>query len=75
LTVVVGWLGLLYLGSEVHANGASVLLQLNRYIFLFLMVGLLLHWRPKSFMRAVSDRFPLSAASTCSTRCMPSFAS
>jgi len=30
-----------------------VLLQLNHYIFMFLVVGLLLHWRPKSFVQAI----------------------
>src|SRR5688572_18909329 len=54
LTIVVGGLGLAYLASEVAANGPDVLLQLNHYIFLFLIVGLLLHWRPRSFVRAIA---------------------
>jgi short-chain fatty acids transporter len=47
-------LGFGYLLREVMANGLSVLLQLNHYIFMFLMVGLLLHWRPRSFVQAIS---------------------
>jgi short-chain fatty acids transporter len=54
LTIVVCVLGFGYLAREVMANGPSVLLQLNHYIFLFLIVGLLLHWRPRSFVQAIA---------------------
>jgi short-chain fatty acids transporter len=54
LTIVVCTLGFGFLLREVIANGPSVLLQLNHYVFLFLMVGLLLHWRPKSFVQAIA---------------------
>jgi short-chain fatty acids transporter len=54
LTIVVCGLGGGYLLREVMANGLSVLLQLNHYIFLFLMVGMLLHWRPRSFVQAIA---------------------
>ena len=54
LTIVVCMLGFGYLLREVIASGLSVLLQLNHYIFLFLMVGLLLHWRPRSFVQAIA---------------------
>jgi short-chain fatty acids transporter len=54
LTIVICVLGFGYLLREVMANGLSVLLQLNHYIFLFLMVGLLLHWRPRSFVQAIA---------------------
>jgi short-chain fatty acids transporter len=54
LTIVVGALGLGYLAREVMTSGASVLLQLDHYVFLFLIVGLLLHWRPKSFVQAIA---------------------
>ncbi|HEY6506681.1 MAG TPA: TIGR00366 family protein [Vicinamibacterales bacterium] len=53
LTIVLSLLGFGYLAREVAANGAGVLLQLNQYIFMFLIVGLLLHWRPKSFVQAI----------------------
>jgi short-chain fatty acids transporter len=54
LTIVVCVLGFGYLLREVMASGLAVLLQLNHYIFLFLMVGLLLHWRPRSFVQAIA---------------------
>jgi short-chain fatty acids transporter len=54
LTIVICVLGFGYLLREVMASGLSVLLQLNHYIFLFLMVGLLLHWRPRSFVQAIA---------------------
>jgi short-chain fatty acids transporter len=53
LTIIVSALGLGYLVREVAANGASILLQLDHYVFLFLIAGLLLHWRPKSFVHAI----------------------
>jgi short-chain fatty acids transporter len=54
LTVIVSGLGFLYLIREVAANGASIVLELNHYVFLFLIVGLLLHWRPRSFVQAIA---------------------
>jgi short-chain fatty acids transporter len=50
LTIVICLLGFGYLLREVLASGPSVQLQLNHYVFLFLMVGVLLHWRPRSFV-------------------------
>ena len=58
LTILVSILGFGYLGMEVSAKGASVLLDLNHYIFTFLIVGLLLHWRPRSFVRAIAAGVP-----------------
>src|SRR5690606_18540775 len=54
LTIVIGILGFGYLGLSVLTEGPATLLQLNNYIFLFLLVGLLLHWRPKSFTAAIT---------------------
>src|SRR5271169_6562022 len=36
-------------------------LDLNTYNLLFLMAGLLLHWRPRSFVRAVNNSVPATA--------------
>jgi short-chain fatty acids transporter len=58
LTVLVALLGFGYLVMEVSGKGASVLLDLNHYIFTFLIVGLLLHWRPRSFVRAIAAGVP-----------------
>jgi short-chain fatty acids transporter len=54
LTIVLCVLGFGYLLREVIASGPAVLLQLDHYLFLFLVIGLLLHWRPKSFVQAIS---------------------
>ncbi|HEY8520723.1 MAG TPA: TIGR00366 family protein [Gammaproteobacteria bacterium] len=54
LTIVVCVLGFGYLATQVRARGAGVLLELNHYVFLFLIVGLLLHWRPRSFVNAIA---------------------
>src|SRR5688572_1889865 len=53
LTLIVCTLGFVYLIREVAANGPSIILELNHYVFLFLIVGLLLHWRPRSFVQAI----------------------
>ena len=54
LTIVICVLGFGYLAREVMTSGIGVLLDLNHYLFLFLMAGLLLHWRPKSFVQAIA---------------------
>jgi short-chain fatty acids transporter len=54
LTIVICTLGFLYLIREVATVGPSVILELNHYVFLFLIVGLLLHWRPRSFVQAIA---------------------
>ena len=61
LSVVVGVIGLAYLAQVLAARGPLAALDLNTYNLLFLMVGLLLHWRPRSFMRAVNDAVPATA--------------
>jgi short-chain fatty acids transporter len=58
LTILISAMGLAYLFREVAAKGPEVLLELNHYIFLFLAAGLLLHWRPRSFVRAIADAVP-----------------
>jgi short-chain fatty acids transporter len=58
LTVLLAALGLGYLAGEVATLGAGILLELNHYIFTFLVVGVLLHWRPRSFVRAVAGAVP-----------------
>jgi short-chain fatty acids transporter len=54
LTIVICTLGFLYMIREVAANGPSIILELNHYVFLFLIVGMLLHWRPRSFVQAIA---------------------
>ena len=44
--------------AKSQQKGASVILELNHYVFLFLIVGLLLHWRPRSFGKAIAASVP-----------------
>jgi short-chain fatty acids transporter len=57
-TLLISGLGLAYLAREVMSGGFRVLLDLNHYIFAFLIVGLLLHWRPRNFVQAVNASIP-----------------
>ena len=58
LTILISFLGLAYLYREIAAGGWRVILDLNHYIFAFLIVGLLLHWRPRHFVKAIGDSVP-----------------
>ena len=61
LSLFLAALGLVYLGATVAAKGPTELLDLNNYIFLFLVLGLLLHWRPASFIKAVGRAVPATS--------------
>jgi short-chain fatty acids transporter len=61
LTLLASVLGFSYLVMEVSAKGLSILLDLNHYIFAFLIIGLLLHWRPRSYVRAIGAGVPSAA--------------
>jgi len=58
LTILIALGSAAYLFREVTTKGVSVLLELNHYIFFFLMAGLLLHWRPRSYVRAIAAAVP-----------------
>lgn len=58
LTLLVSLLGMLYLGKEVADKGLNILLDLNHYVFEFLILGILLHWKPRSFVRAIAAGVP-----------------
>ncbi|MDB6016960.1 MAG: short chain fatty acid transporter [Pedosphaera sp.] len=60
-TILICLLGFGYLGQGIAASGPQAALNLNTYNLLFLMLGLLLHWRPCSFTRAVSASAPATA--------------
>ena len=55
LSLVVGAIGFIYLARLLAARGPLAVLDLNTYNFFFLMAGLLLHWRPRSFTQAVGN--------------------
>jgi short-chain fatty acids transporter len=58
LTVVICFFGIAYLTREIMDKGPSVILDLNHYIFTFLIAGMLLHWRPRFFVNAVTASVP-----------------
>lgn len=60
LTILVAALLCWYLIDVFRTSpqGALAALDLNTYNLMFITVGLLLHWRPKNFMRAVSECIP-----------------
>jgi short-chain fatty acids transporter len=61
LTVLVCTLGFAYLARLFFIQGPLVALDLNTYNFLFIMLGMLLHWKPRAFVRAVSAAVPATA--------------
>jgi short-chain fatty acids transporter len=61
LTVLICAIGFSYLGKIFSTRGAFAALELNTYNFLFLMLGMLLHWKPAAFARAVSASVPATA--------------
>jgi short-chain fatty acids transporter len=60
LTVLVAAVLCYYLVDVFRTSpqGALAALDLNTYNLIFITVGLLLHWRPKRFMRAVAECIP-----------------
>jgi short-chain fatty acids transporter len=61
LSVVIAGLMFWYLFLQFRDKGGVAALDLNNFNFFFLATGLLLHWRPKSFLRAVSKSIPATA--------------
>lgn len=62
LSLLVGLLGLLWLVERfVQLPATQAIADLNTYNLLFLTAGLLLHWRPRSFVDAVARAVPGTA--------------
>ncbi len=60
LTVVVVALGIVYLVHLFSTKGGLAALDLNTYNFMFLIAGMLLHWRPRSFLKAAAKAVPMT---------------
>ncbi|OWT67358.1 MULTISPECIES: short-chain fatty acid transporter [unclassified Achromobacter] len=59
LTLLIVALGGIWIYNEFSTkNGVLAISNLNTYNFLFLMLGMLLHWRPRSFLAAVAKSVP-----------------
>lgn len=61
LTVLICAIGFGYLAKLFLAKGPLAALDLNNYNFLFLMLGMLLHWTPRAFIKAVAASVPATA--------------
>ncbi|HEU5161505.1 MAG TPA: TIGR00366 family protein [Thermoanaerobaculia bacterium] len=61
LTLLVGSIMVAWLARQIAAKGAIAALDLNTFNFTFITLGMLLHWRPRSFLRAVSRSVPATA--------------
>lgn len=61
LSVIVALLMLWFLVLQFREKGGLAAVDLNNFNFFFLAAGLLLHWRPRSFLRAVSKSIPATA--------------
>lgn len=61
LNVAVALLMLAYLLGQLREKGGIAALDLNNFNFAFLALGLLLHWRPRSFLAAVGRSVPATA--------------
>jgi short-chain fatty acids transporter len=60
LTVVIVALGIVYLWDVFSTKGGLAALDLNTYNFMFIIAGMLLHWRPRSFLRAAAKAVPMT---------------
>lgn len=61
LTILIVALMLAFLGQQIAAKGLAATLDLNNFNLLFLALGMLLHWRPRAFLRAVASAAPATA--------------
>lgn len=58
LTVLIALIGMTFLCQTVSRKGLLATLNLDTYNLLFIMLGLLFHWRPASFAKAASEGAP-----------------
>lgn len=60
LTIVIVLLGIAYLFDVFATKGGLAAMDLNVYNFMFLIAGMLLHWTPKSFLKAAAKSVPMT---------------
>lgn len=60
LTIVLVIIGGIYLYDVFSTKGGLAALDLNTYNFMFIIAGMLLHWRPRSFLRAAAKAVPMT---------------
>ncbi len=60
LNLIVGGVLLIYLIDTFITQGGLAALDLNVYNIMFLCAGLLLHWTPHSFLKAVAKSVPMT---------------
>jgi short-chain fatty acids transporter len=58
LTLLLVAVGSIYIAHVILKKGPIAALDLNNYNFMFLMLGLLLHWTPRNFLNAVAKAVP-----------------
>lgn len=61
LTLAVVALMSIYIATQFRAKGIASALDLNLFNFIFLAAGMLLHWRPRAFLKAVANAVPATA--------------
>jgi short-chain fatty acids transporter len=61
LTIFIVALMLAFLGTQIAAKGLALAIDLNNFNLLFLALGMLLHWRPRAFLRAAANATPATA--------------
>jgi len=64
LTIIISGLLIWYLADffRTSPQGALAALDLNIYNLMFITAGILMHWRPKRFVRAIAECVPATGA-------------
>ncbi len=60
LTLIVVALIAIYLGHTFYTKGGLAALDLNVYNIMFLCIGMLFHWTPHNFLKAVAKSVPMT---------------
>lgn len=60
LTLIIAALGIGYIFSIFATKGFLAAVDLNTYNFIFIILGMLLHWTPKAFLRAAGKAIPMT---------------